>query len=168
MELVQALSIDFTLVCFVNPKTGMATPIRTDGQGPNSYFVGEISLQESMEQYIQKWVHEDDRELLRHAVSLDTLKTELTEGKIYYANYRKCLGDEVIYFQMKAVNAGNSANGIGYVLGFRNVDAELRKEIEQNTLLETALSHGGRDNISIILCKIERTSGWPFSLKHRK
>ncbi len=35
-------------------------------------------------------------------------------------------------------------------------------------LLETALSHGGRDNISIILCKIERTSGWPFSLKHRK
>ncbi len=144
MELVQALSIDFTLVCFVDPKTGMATPIRADGQGTNSYFVGEISLQESMEQYIQKWVHEDDRELLRHAVSLDTLKTELTEGKIYYANYRKCLGDEVIYFQMKAVNAGNSANGIGYVLGFRNVDAELRKEIEQNTLLETALSQANR------------------------
>lgn len=29
-------------------------------------------------------------------------------------------------------------------------------------LLEKALSHGGRDNITIILCRIERESGWLF------
>ncbi|GEM_PF-458955 len=144
MELVQALSIDFTLVCFVDPETGQATPIRADGQEINLCFTGEISLQESMEQYIQKWVHEDDRDLLRHAVSLDTLKQELAEGKIYYVNYRKCQGNETIYFQMKAVNAGNSTDRTGFVLGFRNVDAELRKEIEQNTLLEAALSQANR------------------------
>ncbi len=144
MELVQALSIDFTLVCFVDPETGQATPIRADGQEINLCFTGEISLQESMEQYIQKWVHEDDRDLLRHVVSLDTLKQELAEGKIYYVNYRKCQGNETIYFQMKAVNAGNSTDRTGFVLGFRNVDAELRKEIEQNTLLEAALSQANR------------------------
>ena len=144
MELVQALSIDFTLVCFVDPETGQATPIRADGQEINLCFTGKISLQESMEQYIQKWVHEDDRDLLRHAVSLDTLKQELAEGKIYYVNYRKCQGNETIYFQMKAVNAGNSTDRTGFVLGFRNVDAELRKEIEQNTLLEAALSQANR------------------------
>lgn len=144
MELVQALSIDFTLVCFVDPETGQATPIRADGQEINLCFTGEISLKESMEQYIQKWVHEDDRDLLRHAVSLDTLKQELAEGKIYYVNYRKCQGNETIYFQMKAVNAGNSTDRTGFVLGFRNVDAELRKEIEQNTLLEAALSQANR------------------------
>ena len=144
MELVQALSIDFTLVCFVDPETGQATPIRADGQEINLCFTGEISLQESMEQYIQKWVHEDDRDLLRHAVSLDTLKQELAEGKIYYVNYRKCQGNETSYFQMKAVNAGNSTDRTGFVLGFRNVDAELRKEIEQNTLLEAALSQANR------------------------
>ncbi len=60
MELVQALSIDFTLVCFVDPETGQATPIRADGQEINLCFTGEISLQESMEQYIQKWVHDID------------------------------------------------------------------------------------------------------------
>ncbi len=144
MELVQALSIDFTLVCFVDPETGQATPIRADGQEINLCFTGEISLQESMEQYIQKWVHEDDRDLLRHAFSLDTLKQELAEGKIYYVNYRKCQGNETIYFQMKAVSAGNSTDRTGFVLGFRNVDAELRKEIEQNTLLEAALSQANR------------------------
>lgn len=34
-------------------------------------------------------------------------------------------------------------------------------------LLEMALVHGGRDNISIILCKIERKAGWPFSRLRR-
>lgn len=32
-------------------------------------------------------------------------------------------------------------------------------------LLETALSHGGRDNITMILCRIERESGWFFKRK---
>lgn len=34
-------------------------------------------------------------------------------------------------------------------------------------LLEKALSNGGRDNITIILCKIERESGWFFKRKHK-
>ena len=34
-------------------------------------------------------------------------------------------------------------------------------------LLEKALSNGGRDNITIILCKIERESGWFFKRKRQ-
>lgn len=34
-------------------------------------------------------------------------------------------------------------------------------------LLEKALSYGGRDNITIILCKIERESGWFFKRKRQ-
>lgn len=34
-----------------------------------------------------------------------------------------------------------------------------------NTLLDKALAAGGKDNITIILCKIERQSGWLFNLK---
>ena len=32
-------------------------------------------------------------------------------------------------------------------------------------LLEKALANGGKDNITIILCKIERQSGWFFNRK---
>lgn len=35
-------------------------------------------------------------------------------------------------------------------------------------LLEKALSHGGRDNITMILCRIERESGWLFKRRKRK
>ncbi|MDE6924403.1 MAG: response regulator, partial [Acetatifactor sp.] len=144
MDLVQALSIDFKLVCFLDPETGTVTPIRSDGWKTDSLFSGGISLKESMEQYIQEWVHEDDREMLRLAISPDTLKKELSEKKQYYINYRKCKDDKVIYFQVKAVAVGTGDGALGIVLGFRNVDAEIHKEMEQNSLLEAALSQANR------------------------
>ncbi|MBD5533022.1 MAG: response regulator [Lachnospiraceae bacterium] len=143
MELVQALSIDFSLVCFVDPETGAVTPIRNDGRELSKVLTGEIPLQESMEQYIQKWVHEDDREMLRRAVSLSTLKEELSEKEVFSVNYRKNKEGEITYFQMKAVGV-KTDDGLGIVLGFRNVDEEIRKEMEQNTLLEAALSQANR------------------------
>lgn len=143
MELVQALSIDFTLVFLVN-STGTITPIQNKEHDLDSIFSGETSLKESMEQYIQEWVHEDDRDMLRQAVSLDTMKKKLAQKPLYYVNYRKCVGDEVIYFQMKTVGIRTDNNNSSIVLGFRNVDEEIHREMEQNRLLEAALSQANR------------------------
>ncbi len=143
-ELVQALSIDFNLVCFVNPETGTVTPIRNVGRGVDNIFNGEIPLKESMDEYIQEWVHEEDREMLREAVSLEYLRKELAAKKLFYVNYRKCKDNEIIYFQMKAVSVGIGDGNLGIVLGFRSVDGEIRKEMEQNNLLEAALSQANR------------------------
>ena len=45
----------------------------------------------------------------------------------------------------------------------------LSKSLEKacTELLQKALSNGGRDNITIILCKIERESGWFFKRKRQ-
>lgn len=144
MELIQALSMDFTLVCFVEPETGLVTPIRYDGQQFSKIFAGEISLEKSMAQYIRESVHEDDRDMLRQAVSLDMLKTKLRKKNLYIVNYRKCKDDEIIYFQMKAVGIGTDEGDFGIVLGFRSVDDEIRREMEQNSLLEDALSQANK------------------------
>ncbi len=144
MELVQALSLDFNLVCFVDLKTGLATPVRAVGPGANNIFDGTIPLRESMEAYIEEKVYEEDRTMLREAVSLDNLEKQLSAGKIFSINYRKFENNEIVYFQMKAVSVSTEDGGLGIVLGFRSVDAEMRREMEQNTLLETALSQANR------------------------
>ena len=144
MELVQALSRDFTLVCFVEPDTGMLVPVRTGEREVNNIFENRISLKESMEQYIEEWVYEEDRETLRYAISLDTLTKELNKKQVYSVNYRKQQDGQIIYFQMKAVSAGAEDGSRGIVLGFRSVDADIRREMEQNTLLEAALSQANR------------------------
>ena len=144
MELVHALSLDFTLVCFVDPETGMTTPIRAEGRGVNLLFDVQIPLEESMEPYIRQCVYEEDQDMLRTAVSLESLKQELKRNKVYTVNYRKINDGDIIYFQMKAVSAGTESGDHGIVLGFRSVDADIRKEMEQNTLLEAALSQANQ------------------------
>ncbi len=146
MELVQALSIDFNLVCSVDLDTGIAIPIRNEGKDTISIFTGEIPLEESMERYIQKCVYEEDKEMLREAVSLSALRKEMTEKNLFSVNYRKEKDGEITYFQMKAVRTGvgDKNGGSGIVLGFRSVDGEIRKEMEQNSMLEAALSQANR------------------------
>ncbi len=146
MELVQALSIDFNLICFVDTQTGLVIPIRNDGRESTYMFQEKISLKDSMEQYILDYVHEDDKEMLSNAISIDTMKKELSRNKLYYVNYRKHIGGEIIYFQMKVVRVQMGDGGLGIVLGFRSVDQETRREMEQRDLLENALSQANKAN----------------------
>ncbi|MCI9216378.1 MAG: response regulator [Dorea sp.] len=148
MELIHALSIDYNLVCFFDLSTGMGMPLR---MGDNCYmyksaFSGEISLEESMRGYIDKFVYEEDKDMLRHVFSQDSLRKELTEDKVYHINYRVIQDGEMKYYQMKAVRAGAWTDVKGIVLGFRSVDAEIKNEMEQKGLLEDALMQANRAN----------------------
>ena len=147
MELVQALSIDYNCVCFFDLDTRKGIVLRKDNDKESifhSIFDGEISLQGSLECYIQEFVFEDDREMLHQAISVYKLKKELTEKKQYYVNYRMVIDSEILYFQIKAVRAGTWGENHGMVLGFRSVDEETRSEMEKKNLLENALLQANR------------------------
>lgn len=147
-ELVQALSIDYNLVCFFDLDTGIGVPIQNrehEGGAFSTIFNGDISYTESMEHYIQEFVYQDDRKMLLQASSIDKLKIELERQKQYYVNYRMMgKGNEIIYYQMKAVRAGTEGENFGIVLGFCSVDGETRREMEKKTLLENALQQANR------------------------
>ena len=146
-ELIQALSIDYNLVCVMDLDTGKGSPIQLmdcKDHILSSIFEDGQSLRENIERYIQTCVYEDDREMLRKAVSLEELKKELRKKKICYANYRVICNDEVKYFQMKAVRAGTEESSRGVVLGLRSVDEEIRNEMKQKSLLEDALLQANR------------------------
>ena len=146
-NLVQALATDYNLVCFFDLNTGLGEALRTHACPfgiLDSLFNGEMPLDASMERYIQTCVLEDDREMLRKAVSMDSLREELTDRDTFYLNYRALCGDELCYFQMKAVRAGDWDSSRGVVVGFRSVDEETRAEMEKKALLEDALSQANR------------------------
>ncbi len=147
MELVQALSIDYNLVCFFNLDTGEGIPLRMDdGQSHmfESLFSDASDLEETMALYIQKFVYEEDREIMSQVCSLNRLKAELSKNKIFYINYRTLQNKEMSFYQMKAVRAGVGDDVHGIVLGFRSVDEEIRSEMEKKNLLEDALSQANR------------------------
>lgn len=146
-ELVQALSVDYSFVYFCSLDTGMGYPLRNDNlssRGLDSIFGDEIPFEQSMEDYIEKFVYEDDKEMMRQYVALQNMKKEISEQKAFHVNYRRIWNGEMEYFQMKAVRAGIDNGNLGIVLGFRSVDGEIRREMEKKNLLEDALCQANR------------------------
>ncbi len=149
MELIQALSFDYNIVCFYDLDTGEGSLLRIDENSKQTLghiFGGKISFQDSLEKYIQEFVYEEDRKMLQDALSQDSLKKELAEKKTYYTNYRTFRNNEMKYYQVKIVRAGVWNEGHGIVLGFRSVDEEIRSEMEKKNLLQDALLQANRAN----------------------
>lgn len=146
-ELMQALTVDYSIACFFDLNTGAGVPIRRDVCDEGAFTAdkhGNIYFEQSMEQYIQAVVHEEDREKMRQFCRVDDLRQKLAEHGVQHANYRAVTGGEVFYYQLKAVRAGSWNRQCGIVIGLRSVDAEIRKEMEQKNLLETALMQANR------------------------
>ncbi len=147
MELVQALSVDYSLVCVFDLHTGAGRALRISACRVgvlDSIFEGALSLPECMERYIETCVYQDDRELMRRSCSAERLREELEKNRLYYVNYRTMCEDSLRYFQMKAVRVGDEENSCSVVMGFRSVDEETRSELEKKNLLEDALSQANR------------------------
>ncbi|MCI8888311.1 MAG: response regulator [Hungatella sp.] len=148
MELVHALTMDYNLACFFDLNTGGGIALRNEGHKRfGSIFDGTICLKDSMDLYIEKFVYEEDKEMLRQAVELETLRRELAGKRLHYVNYRTLEENgEMKYFQMKVVRAGTWDESNGIVLGLRSVDEEIRKEMEKKSILEDALMQANRAN----------------------
>lgn len=147
MELVQALSLDYKLVCFFDLDTGHGNVLRIDdceNHILSAAFHDNLSLQECMGHYIETCVYADDKEIMLQSSLQSTLKKELTEKQMHYVNYRALCNGEIKYFQMKIVRAGAWDKSHGIVLGLRSVDEETRNEMEKKNLLENALLQANR------------------------
>ena len=91
LELVHALSIDYNLVCFFDLDTGKGNALRISEckyQILDKLFAGELTMENNLENYIDKCVYEEDKEMMRQALSRENLMQKLAEKKIYYVNYR--------------------------------------------------------------------------------
>lgn len=147
MELIHALCIDFKLVCFFDLDTGKGNLLQiTDNENSkfNNIFNNNMLLGQFMELFIDKIVYKKDKENLQLASSLSYIKNELSKKKLYHVNFRIVKNNEIEYFQMKVVRAGEWDKNHGIVLGFCSVDEETRKEMEQKNLLENALKQANR------------------------
>ncbi len=149
MELVHALSVDYNLVCFFDLDTGAGTRLRVAEENRQAYetvFPAELQFDDCMESYLEQFVAEEDREMLRRTVDRAKIAKELSERKLFYVNYRVKDGDGLSYYEMKVVRSGNWSEGREVVLGIRSVDEETRREMEKKRLLEDALEQANLAN----------------------
>ncbi len=149
MELIQALSLDYNVVCAFELATGMGEVLRVDEESRRLFSQAtekEIFIEDCLKLYVNNCVHEEDQERMYRMFSRENLVKELSDKTKYCANYRAIIDGEVKYFQMKAVRVGKHEKHQSIVLGLHSVDEEIRKEMEKKCLLEDALLQANRAN----------------------
>ena len=97
MELVQALSVDYNLVCYFDLDTGIGGPLRVHHCRydvlEDIFSDQQLILEESLGRYIERCVYTDDMGMMRRCVSRAFLQEQLTDKHIFYTNYRTICGD---------------------------------------------------------------------------
>lgn len=146
MEMIQALSIDYNHIFFLDIDDNTCTPLRSDSR-MTSFIIDEgLSYKDNVSRYINMLVIDEDREMMQNFLSVDFLKKEFSLKDLLYADFRVVMDGEIEYHEVKAVKVGTWKRHHRVVIGFRSVDEETRHKMEQKRLLETALVQANSAN----------------------
>lgn len=154
-ELVKALSATYSVVFYFDLDTQQGEVVYFEENPPKMFrdFVntngmenGKLILNQTVKRYCEAFVDEDDKAAVMENISCENLKTELSDGDTFVMNFKAASGYAERYFQIKAVRLGSDVNRFSMVLGIRSVDDEIRREMENKAILETALEQANRAN----------------------
>lgn len=142
LEVIEGLSVNYDSILYADLDADRILPYRlssrTELQFGKKFQPRQLSWYIS--DYVNTWVHPEDRELILKVSDPAYIRKKLATSKTYYTNYRVISNGELQYLQLRIVNVGNRDRISQVVMGYRKVDEEVRREMEQKQLFEEALN----------------------------
>lgn len=122
--------------------TGNSVPIDAvdQVQSMNSYYDG-------MKEYARDYIHPEDQEEFLEKISYEVVKEEIKKHRAYRVNYRRIYRGKTEYYQAKFARTANQEVD-DFVVGYKNVDEEVREEMQKRKALEAALTAAEQANES--------------------
>lgn len=141
LEVIEGLSVNYESICFVDLDRDQIVPYRLSERTSVLFNekLPDRTYSKYADSYVELWVHPEDRELVVRSTAPDYIREKLADVRTYYVNYRVLVGEELQYLQLRVVNVGHEDGVSQVVLGYRRVDEEIRREMEQQALLAEAL-----------------------------
>lgn len=143
LEVIEGLSINYESILYADLDTDKILPYRLSSRN-SPQFGNKMQARGYLwytSEYIEEWVHPDDRQMVSVITSPGCIREKLLNHKTFYVNYRIIDNGEIQYLQLRVVNVGNKNHISQIVMGYRSVDEELRREMEQKQMLEEALNN---------------------------
>ncbi len=144
LEVIEGLSVNYDSILYADLDKNKILPYRLSSRAKRQFSerFQVRSFSWYVQDYVNTWVHPEDRVMVSRATNPDYIREKLSKNKTYYINYRAVNDDALQYLQLRLVNVGQSSDKISQiVLGYRRVDEEIRKEMEQKQILEDALEN---------------------------
>ncbi len=150
LEVIECLSVNYESILYADLDTNKIFPYRLSGRTERQ-FGRRFETRDFdwyTKDYIDAWVHPEDKIKFTKETDLDYIRQRLSENKTYYVNYRAVQNEEIQYLQLRFVDVKNSGPVSQVVMGYRRVDDEVKAEIEQKKVLENALNTAKIANIA--------------------
>ena len=141
LEVIKGLSVDYESILYVDLDSDEVFPYRLS-QRTKKQFNSEFSalkFSTYVFDYINTWVHPDDRELVLHATSPQYICEKLSATLTYHTNYRVLVDGKLLYLQLRISNVSNGTKISQVVMGYQRIDEEMLRNMEQKRMLEEAL-----------------------------
>ena len=139
-NLIHALSMSYENVYAVNMDTSEALCYRM-GQAISDRYGKKFAAgnyEKNISLYIENEVFEEDRHLFDDIRSVSKAREVLKQNQTFFFNYRVLRNGLIQYFQCQVVKPGSERNE--FVIGFKNIDREKKKELKQQEKIEDALT----------------------------
>lgn len=148
LELIEGLSIDYESIFYVDLDGNWMKAYRIGRRFKQKFSQnGQVCTFEGFDSdYINKWVHPDDRGLLYGVANPDYIRKRLCENKTFHINYRICQDGKTAYIQLRVVNVSTGGRISQVVMGYRDVDSEIIQEMKQRQMLTEALNEANMAN----------------------
>lgn len=142
-SIIEGLGSEYNTLLLLDLETEECYTYRTDEKMAVKLPIEELDSQNSyysiFDTYIERFVHEDDRERLHSEMRLEHLDECIPAHGIHTVNYRRILAGKKEYYQISFARVASGQEKEKIVIGFRNVDDMLKKEERQEELLRDAL-----------------------------
>lgn len=150
LKVIEGLGIDYNSIYYVNLDKNIIHPYRLSHRmeylfehaKPPYPFAGFDA------DYIQKWVHPDDRHIVLNATNPDYIRERLSDRQNFLVNYRIVNDTETRHLELHIVNVGTDDHVSQIVMGYRSIDDEIIQKMEQREMLEYALNQAKSANIA--------------------
>lgn len=139
LALIKGLTLDYYDVFSVKINDGSMLIYRLNCKplDPNSIYNGVIDYVEGMETYIQKYVFEEDQDMMRESCKLSYIKEALTESESMILHYRVMLDGELHYYYRNIVRIGDADAFDNIVIGVACEDEAVKSRERQLALQNT-------------------------------
>lgn len=141
LEVIKGLSVNYESILYVDLEKDEVLPYRLSIR-TKKQFGKELRARKFVPfitRYANTWVCPEDRQILLQSVSFPYIRAKLLHAKSYYINYRTLINEETTYLQLRIVNVSNSRHISQVVMGYRRIDEDIQREMEQKKMLEEAL-----------------------------
>ncbi len=135
-----ALSREYHSLFKIDAETGGISLYWTDGVGMDRALLERLvacgNYEKVLGQYIDAFVVPEDQERIRTLSSLRVLLAQVPEVGLYKLGYRRRMNGVITYYEMNTVRTVDADGHVTLVLGMRDMDQEVRRQLKQTQEME--------------------------------